>query len=271
MNIPVNGVDGGRPSNRELLVEKLRIRRLMLDCVKRIQLEREYVVAAGAAPLSWYLIDQREAEGQRLAEMPDPGLWNKVNIFVCRTPGRTVNSFGQFIGDFIGKAISRGYFIEELKHVHQRKQYRMGNDEQTVKTQMKIYGLHSPLEFIQCPGGMYIDDVLATFELDVSRVMYEFYSDTLSTLYDDAIESSITTLHPSIWTTARKDVVSNSEKRKLLSALRRMSKYESFGFYVHNAAIAREVIQQCFDRANRVEEEGVGVLTIPEVSEDEDM
>ncbi|CAB9510847.1 hypothetical protein SEMRO_455_G146600.1 [Seminavis robusta] len=269
MNIPVDGVNGGRPSNVELKAEKSRIRRVMIDCCKHELMECEHVIAAGAAPLSWYLI-RKEEIGERLVEMPDAVLWNKVKNFVCGPPGRDIASFGRFIGSFVGRAIGKDYFIEEFQQYHQSRHYLVANDVPAVKAVVKIYGIHSPLEFIQCPGGVdRIDDVMDRFDLNVCKVAFEFRNNVGSTLFDDEIATGLTSIDASVWATARKTVVNNTEKRKLRSTLRRMSVYESYGFDINNADIARGVIQESLDRADRVEQEGEGVLNIPEVSDDE--
>lgn len=150
-----------------------KIKKCLSELFSVEQIERNTVCVAGSAPLQWLLLSLP------LHSIPKGCLFQPqdVDIFIYGDDGRTQKAFTEMVTMAIENLEFKGY---DVFYTMTRENLYILNDIPVLITDVCIRNIyHNRLSFVQCPTDSTKEDIVARFDIDIVKVMYDIGKQTI--------------------------------------------------------------------------------------------
>ena len=159
----------GRKSPRALRLEGRAVRKMLQACLSPADTHNFSVGCSGSSVVTWRYLSKAGAGSSNQPWMK----WtpHDVDIFVCGQHGRTREAFTAYVRTVTKTIEDRGYSIANMK-TYQNIYIVEGLE--VLVTDVEVEGFETVISFVQSPTHATVHEVVAGFDLDIVRIVFDF-------------------------------------------------------------------------------------------------
>ena len=209
--------------------ESAKVRKVLGDLLTEDMAKRNNVCVAGSAPLQLLLASYPEGSFPRTLEFVP----HDIDVFVFGEDGETEEAFRAAVVSMVSELQNKG---NEATDYNWRQNMYIADGVPAWIADAYVDAICQNLSFVQCPMDSTKEEVVARFDMDIVRVMYDIPKEEI--VVDPAIKRNIEQGKATIrdrhfsFTALRKGDI-----RTVLSTLHRMTKYKERGFSFTNTPL----------------------------------
>lgn len=221
----------GRKSPTGLRLEGRKVRKMLQACLLRTDTHNFSVGCSGSSVVTWRQLSKAGGASSNSKWMK----WtpHDVDIFVCGEHGKTRETFNAYVRTVRKRMEEKGYLITKMK-TYQNK-YIMENIMVSI-TDLEIEGLDTVISFVQSPAHETVLEVVAGFDLDIVRIVFDFRNGSYIMADNDKehLDAGVMKVSERILELVKFATRSSFVKQKISSTYDRLAKYRERGFDLEN-------------------------------------